>query len=590
MPYTAGNLPDAVKALPEHARDIWREAFNIAFEQYDGDEAAAAKVAWAAVSKAYEKRGEQWVKRDADAEPHPHGPHECYCPECGATVMVDEGQPCNEQTCPECGARMRASTTGERRDNAEDDELATVDIPDVEILAVGKWHGSVTRTYKLETLQNLVKSFKALLADRELNYEPPLKLGHDDDQAIIQESGFPSIGWVQALRVKGDKLVADFKGVPKKLADVIKAGGYKKVSSELYFDYSIGGKTWPAVLKAVALLGADVPAVKTIADIRAAYDENAIPEVVVYMAEKQVLSLDGLMTELDRVIEEAEPAIKAKAGAPAIRTYLREVKAKLRALLAKAAVAENSDVSESLDAKARMVRDAWWAQLQGGLSGAINEGAGWIRDVFADSVVVEKTGGFEQVPYTVSEDGVVAFAMDKAVKVTIRYVPVEPTEESNAGTPANTNDEETQMREATAKVLGLPADATEDQVLKGIEALKSADKLSENEDLKAKLAAAEAQLQEKHVGEIVDKLVNDGRLLPAQVEAARAALRIDEKAFTALMEAQPKVVELGERGSGADSANPAGAELSESDRKVAEALGIKLEEFATARASEKGAK
>jgi phage I-like protein len=434
-----------------------------------------------------------------------------------------------------------------------------------------------------------VKSFKALVGNSELNYEPPLKLGHDDDQAIIQESGFPSIGWVQALRVKGDKLVADFKGVPKKLADIIKAGGYKKVSSELYFDYSIGGKTWPAVLKAVALLGADVPAVKTIADIRAAYDENAIPEVVVYMAEKQVLSLDGLMTELDRVIEEAEPAIKTKVGAPAIRTYLREVKAKLRALLAKAQTAENSDVSESLDQKARLVRDAWWAQLQGGLSGAVNEGAGWVRDVFADSVVVEKAGGFEQVPYAVSEDGVVAFAMDKAVKVTIRYVPVD-TEESNAGTPANTNDEETQMREAIAKVLGFPADATEDQVLKGIEALKSTDKLSENEGLKARLAAAETQLQDKHIGEIVDRLVADGRLLPAQVEAARAALRSDEKAFTALMEAQPKVVELGERGSGADSANPAGAELSESDRKVAEALGIKLEEFATARASEKGAK
>ncbi len=53
MPYDSlADLPEAVKALPKHAQEIWLAAFNAAYEQYDGDEGKAAAVAWAAVKKA----------------------------------------------------------------------------------------------------------------------------------------------------------------------------------------------------------------------------------------------------------------------------------------------------------------------------------------------------------------------------------------------------------------------------------------------------------------------------------------------------------------------------------------------------------
>lgn len=66
MPYdTNRDLPDSVRDnLPEHAQDIYREAFNSAWEQYedpkerrgnDSREATAHQVAWAAVKKKYEK-------------------------------------------------------------------------------------------------------------------------------------------------------------------------------------------------------------------------------------------------------------------------------------------------------------------------------------------------------------------------------------------------------------------------------------------------------------------------------------------------------------------------------------------------------
>ena len=66
MPYTStSDLPDNVRnVLPSHAQEIYMEAFNSVWEQYDrpeerrGDsswEETAHRVAWAAVKNKYEK-------------------------------------------------------------------------------------------------------------------------------------------------------------------------------------------------------------------------------------------------------------------------------------------------------------------------------------------------------------------------------------------------------------------------------------------------------------------------------------------------------------------------------------------------------
>jgi cation transport regulator len=65
MPYaTNDDLPPSVRDhLPLHAQDIYREAFNHAWEQYGGDEPTAHRVAWAAVKRLYMKRDGAWVAR-----------------------------------------------------------------------------------------------------------------------------------------------------------------------------------------------------------------------------------------------------------------------------------------------------------------------------------------------------------------------------------------------------------------------------------------------------------------------------------------------------------------------------------------------
>ena len=68
VPYSTNfDLPASVRGhLPEHAQDIFRAAFNSAYEEHTNDprqEEAAFRIAWAAVKKHYEKVGSRWVAR-----------------------------------------------------------------------------------------------------------------------------------------------------------------------------------------------------------------------------------------------------------------------------------------------------------------------------------------------------------------------------------------------------------------------------------------------------------------------------------------------------------------------------------------------
>ncbi len=68
MPYwTNDDLPPSVRdRLPSHAQDIYRAAFNIAFEEYTADpyqEETAHQVAWAAVKREYVSVRGRWMPR-----------------------------------------------------------------------------------------------------------------------------------------------------------------------------------------------------------------------------------------------------------------------------------------------------------------------------------------------------------------------------------------------------------------------------------------------------------------------------------------------------------------------------------------------
>ena len=58
------DLPDSVRNnLPEHAREVYRAAYNSAEEQY-GEEECAHRVAWSAVENEYQKNEQgNWVEK-----------------------------------------------------------------------------------------------------------------------------------------------------------------------------------------------------------------------------------------------------------------------------------------------------------------------------------------------------------------------------------------------------------------------------------------------------------------------------------------------------------------------------------------------
>lgn len=153
-----------------------------------------------------------------------------------------------------------------------------------EIFATGTWNGD---SYSEADLDGIVHAFYKNAIGRPV----PLKLGHDEAQKFFgQASGAPALGWVENLRRMGTKLVADFVNVPTKIADLMKRKLYRGKSAEIYWDFrSSAGELWPRALKAVSLLGADLPAVTNLNELHEALMQEQLEFAKTYGAASEEL-------------------------------------------------------------------------------------------------------------------------------------------------------------------------------------------------------------------------------------------------------------------------------------------------------------
>lgn len=124
--------------------------------------------------------------------------------------------------------------------------------------------------FTIADLDEMVEAFN------KVGFSPPIKAGHaggQESEAKAREVfGAPALGYVERVYRVGEKLLADFKDIPRKFADLIKAGAYKRVSSEIYYDYIGGsGRKFHRVLKAVSFLGADIPAITNLKAVENLY-------------------------------------------------------------------------------------------------------------------------------------------------------------------------------------------------------------------------------------------------------------------------------------------------------------------------------
>lgn len=115
-------------------------------------------------------------------------------------------------------------------------------------------------------LQDMVDNFETLSPVG--GFTPVLKLGHADAQRFLgQADGAPNLGIVEKVFKKGEKLLANFSGVPDAVIDLIAKRRFNTVSVEVIPEFEHEGKTFANVLTAVAILGAQLPAVKGLKEL-----------------------------------------------------------------------------------------------------------------------------------------------------------------------------------------------------------------------------------------------------------------------------------------------------------------------------------
>ncbi len=199
------------------------------------------------------------------------------------------------------------------------DDLDLATIHGVEIFKAGIWNGD---PYTERDLEDMVR------ASREVPFRVPLKLGHTTDPAA------PAVGWLANLRRVGGSLFADFVDLAQATYDAIRRRAYDNVSAEIFWDTQRNGRTFRRMLKAVALLGADIPAVdlKPIHTVLA--DESG--EVHAYtmtLGEAEDDDKEGAMSDPKEPVTPDPKSDKITA----LETLVKELTAEKNALKAKAA-------------------------------------------------------------------------------------------------------------------------------------------------------------------------------------------------------------------------------------------------------------
>lgn len=214
----------------------------------------------------------------------------------------------------------------------------------VEVFAVGKWNGMLFQAHDLAAMAQAFEDLKGF-------HKVPLKLGHNNEQPMTD--GKPALGWVTALYVKGDKLCADFSDVPDVIVKAIDKKLYRHVSIELSIDVRYKGRFLPFVVDAVALLGADHPAVNTLGDLNAFLSRDAAEFSIGKRAEFSAVAGSIKETEMDK--KELQEAIDA-ALAPIKAQFVKLEETN------KALVTENTALKQQVE---KFETDAAKAKVEG---------------------------------------------------------------------------------------------------------------------------------------------------------------------------------------------------------------------------------
>ncbi|MBN2290702.1 MAG: hypothetical protein JXQ83_15315 [Candidatus Glassbacteria bacterium] len=176
-----------------------------------------------------------------------------------------------------------------------------------DIARVGKWSGSQGgRPVEIEITREDIEEMAAAYSPGF--QEAPVTVEH------LKEG--PAHGWVDALRVVGDRLQARFKDISDSLRRWLRTGAYRSRSIEMYKPFTATGK---AYLAAVSFLGAAAPAVKGLSPEPELFSEDRGAQ-----PGGRLLRLDSQTMELNQAPSEGVDKMDDKTFAERVVGSLRE--------------------------------------------------------------------------------------------------------------------------------------------------------------------------------------------------------------------------------------------------------------------------
>lgn len=170
----------------------------------------------------------------------------------------------------------------------------------VQVFGSGTWIGSNKMPMKFtnDDLKLISETTGKLLSDNKI--KPKLKLGHSTSQILKgQSDGDPSLGKASNFAIEGDKIITDFIDMPDIVHEAIKKGLYSDISAELDFSKELG--SW--YIKAVSLLGADLPAVKSLSDLKLYLSEIDSDDFTLNLSEPLIQTNKDDMSDQTKIAE-----------------------------------------------------------------------------------------------------------------------------------------------------------------------------------------------------------------------------------------------------------------------------------------------
>jgi hypothetical protein len=159
---------------------------------------------------------------------------------------------------------------------AEDlDPNITYCIEAQEIFEIGTHRGQPYTGGHIEAIAENFKRF--YFTDPIPLLVPPAVIGHEEDQEVLKRSDLPAGGWVTRCWVDGTKLKVNIGEIPALVMYWIKTGRIRTVSAEIYTDSGDAGLPpgHGPTLRRIALLGGDIPQVKTLSRLKVPVPEKA---------------------------------------------------------------------------------------------------------------------------------------------------------------------------------------------------------------------------------------------------------------------------------------------------------------------------